>query len=429
MNPGIINWKSNVYNPILSSVNEEVHAPLTDGSGPSSDIGDNTHLVGITTFRVRLDPRFSFGIYRMVPYRVPRMSCVMVSCESGGDFLEIRLDGVRWETGFLGVLTSQQFEDLVSSLLEGTLLDDLVSDKQYHLIFLIGVLDHFRRQADRTELGSPNLFLIDVSDVVMLDLLYNIGVHNHLDIRERREVLKLIIKKEHLHSLQWYLDKVRLMTDENPFDIDPCVLLYSFERRKLKVFDFLTRQETFLSVFWRESYRQDILPYNSIDFFLSASKLTRRHRMGWVQMFDYLLSKRVTVGGEIVNLFRIERDHQLTQRIIDKLVQSYGQVQNTFIVRLARFGFLLNGLMEVSYRAYWHEKLYDHETQFRLYCATFTRRRIPRSLGLSKREIKKFHKELKCFRLVMEDFRAYGVASIVFEFLCGCHYSSLHYLK
>ena len=258
----------------------------------------------------------------------------------------------------------------------------------------------------------------------MLDLLYKIGVHVQLTTRERMDVLKLIINKEELNSLKWYLDKVKLRTDDNPFDIDPYVLLYCFRKRRLEVFDYLTREETFLSFFW--SYHQEELPYNSIDFFLLASSPMYKKQFGWVHMFNYLSTKKVTIAGEIVNLFRIEKDHLLTQRVMNQLAQSYGQTQNTFVVRLAKFGFLLNDFMLTSYRIYWRDKLNHYETNFKLYYATLARCKLPKSFGLRKSSRKKFYKSLKWCRVEIECFlQNFDVAILIFEFLCGDHYCNL----
>ena len=52
-----IDKESNVYNPILTSDSEEVHAPFADGSEQSSDLGDSIHLAGETSFHVMLNPQ------------------------------------------------------------------------------------------------------------------------------------------------------------------------------------------------------------------------------------------------------------------------------------------------------------------------------------------------------------------------------------
>ena len=97
-----INGGSNMYNPILTFVNGNVHVPdeLTNTLEQSSEQGEypTSSFVNMVVFHAKLDPRFSSEIYSMVPYEVPGMRC-----ERKEDVISIYLSGYSFfPYGYIG---------------------------------------------------------------------------------------------------------------------------------------------------------------------------------------------------------------------------------------------------------------------------------------------------------------------------------------
>ena len=400
----------NVHTTILSSNNRSVHAPsvLLDESGPSPEPGLNpNHFeTNMTSISVQLDPQFSLEIYSMVPYEVPGMRCVR-----NYDILTIYFER---HFSFQG-----DFDVFVNSLVGELSLDDLVENKDYQFILLKAIHDCFKPFDERIDWSFPNLFLVDIDDETLMDLLCQLGAHRQIEVRD---ILKKIIREQNVKALRWYLKRVDTVISDNPFLIEPEVILYSFKKKKLIIFDFLTTDRVFTKFFWKDTSLP--FPYQPSEFYLFASE-----QPNWKELFDLLCSKTITLSWGSYKLFQIEQDVDFTKSILNKL-GSQELVKQDQLFPLVKRGFCYNERMVKWYRTYWMKRLFYFNFNFArfkgLLVSDQLRIKVGKHVDPSSKKRRQMLNDCRNNIIMLEKFIKYDIVScLIFEFLCGPNYKKL----
>ena len=401
----------NMHITLLSSNNGSVHAPsvLLDESGPSPEPGLNpNHFeTNMTSISVQLDPQFSLEIYSMVPYEVPGMKCVR-----NYDILTIYFERHFSFQGDFGVF--------VNSLVGELSIDDLVENKNYQFILLKGIHDCFKPLDERIDWSFPNLFLVDIDDEALMDILCQIGAHRQIEVRD---ILKKIIKDQNIKALNWYLRRVDMVIVDNPFQIEPEVILYSFKKRKLIIFDFLITDGVFTKFFWGDSSLN--LPYQSSEFYLFAAK-----QPDWKELFDLLCSKTITLSCGSYKLFQIEQDVAFTTDIL-KTIGRQNLVKQDQLFSLVKRGFCYDERIVNWYKTYWKRRLFYFNFSFaRFKCLLVSdklRIKVLKSVNSSSKGRKQIKNDYMRNIIMLDNFIRYDIVScLIFEFLCGPNYRRLH---
>ena len=347
----------------------------------------------------------------------------MISSTLKSTTLELRVNDFR----FYHLDENSSF-DTIAGVLKNILGDDflvcdLVREKRYHLLYLLSIVD-LTTDEFLIDWGSDpidNLLMIHLDDHVMLDLLCRIGCYYLSSTREKkrfqRKFLSLAIDSENIDGLKWYLNNSKLFG----FTVPKSIIDRSVEREKIKIFDFLTSSQVFSKSFCD---RDGICSYYN-----SPRSVVKLYRLcsefsNWKKWFLLLKSKFFFLrNGRKEPLFPVPSNDVF----FAKMMRKYPETIFTFY----NLGFYCNEKL-LRYEAYWRSRFQGEKWSVEFFFGVMNNYRLGWIRGESIRDRTKrkgrhwrFKKKVSRLRYEIEELLKSDWFFVVFEFLCGDHFSKL----